>query len=245
MSGAALKKCTFPNSALMHTRASSVPTHNVLEGPLIMLNLVSYIHCTTSIPRTDNTLMSDPSVSISPYSPDFWSKVVKIVVSGDNRPPREFSVSAELLVRSSPVFTAMMNGEWKESKTRCIQIDKLFSPEAFEQFLNALAWSTMRERFSIVWDPVVISAVIPVIVHYQVDHLKQMVISAVKEAAKAAKDPASCLSLVVALETGLPEEDVPEWDPGVYTMLNKFFYGQPCGYNGEYRTFQAVHPIPK
>jgi hypothetical protein len=134
----------------------------------------------------------------------------------------DFYVSTGLLRNASPVFASMLDGPWKESGEEAITT-KIFKPDAFRVFLDCiqhLANDTTRAGDALIFTPSVIRKVLPIAHFFQVDVLKQQIISTVMEIMRQyhhseVTDPRfiNAAELMFAVEANIPETEIPDW-PG-------------------------------
>src|SRR2546428_380591 len=82
---------------------------------------------------------SPTTFSVKFYNKPLHSDLTLILKNPDGK-TTEYHGHQIILSRSSPVFRAMLNGEWKEKKESSIVINNIFHPDlnAFEQFFRAL-----------------------------------------------------------------------------------------------------------
>jgi hypothetical protein len=161
-----------------------------------------------------------------PESTQHKTSAAKITSAGIAEPGNEFHVSRELRRRSSPVFASMLDGPWKESAEQTITIDS-FSVVAFKEFLNCLL--IIDNETACAGDPFkpnVIRKVLPIASCYQIDALKNKIISTVKKLVEDCKTkPVTDHNFKVAadslfaVEASLPESEVPDWPEATLRQL--------------------------
>ena len=114
----------------------------------------------------------------------------------------------------------MLDGPWKESGDEAVTINT-FQADAFRAFLDCLlllANDTVRPGDPLIFTPSVIRKVLPVAHYFQVDVLKQQIVSVVMEMIKQSQDCkvteprfVAAADLLFALEANLPESEIPDW----------------------------------
>jgi hypothetical protein len=132
----------------------------------------------------------------------------------------EFYFPTALLRGASPVFASMLDGPWKESEVKAIAINS-FQPDAFRAFLDSLlhlANDTARSGDLQFFSPDVIRKVLPIAQYYQVDVLKQQIISTVLKGMQQCQNSKVTEPLFVtmanslfAIEANIPEAEIPDW----------------------------------
>jgi hypothetical protein len=129
----------------------------------------------------------------------------------------EFHFPTALLQNSSPVFASMLDGQWKESGEGAITINT-FPPDVFRAFLDSLvhlANDTARSGDLLIFTPCVIRKVLPVAQYFQVDVLKQQILSMVMEQCQRimVTEPGfiTAADSLFAVESSLPESEIPDW----------------------------------
>jgi hypothetical protein len=132
----------------------------------------------------------------------------------------EFYVSTSLLRNASPVFASMLDGPWKESGEGAIPIHS-FEPDAFRVFLDCLQHlsnATARSGDALIFTPSVIRKVLPIAHFFQVDVMKQQIISTVMEIMKQCQDSKvteprfiKAADLMFAVEANISETEIPDW----------------------------------
>jgi hypothetical protein len=140
----------------------------------------------------------------------------------------EFHMPTELLRATSPVFAAMLDGPWRESGAAAITIDT-FPPDAFRDFLNCLLIlnnDTARAGDPLIFNPSVIRRVLPIAHYYQVEALKQQIISSVEKVLQDCQNSketepqfVAAANVMFAVEASLPEADIPDWNPKTLRQL--------------------------
>lgn len=174
-----------------------------------------------------------------------------------SREVSEFYVSIALLRNASPVFASMLAGPWKESGEGAITLHN-FEPDAFRVFLDCLhhlANDTARSGDAQIFISSVVRKVLPIAHFFQVDVLKQQIISTVMEITEQCQDCKAteprfikAADLLFAVEANMPETEIPDWpertlqqvacnmldcsaiDNGVDERASKFrFGGGDCG----------------
>ena len=139
---------------------------------------------------------------------------------GASSAPEDFHMPNKLLRGSSPVFAAMLDGPWQESGRNAITIDT-FPPDAFREFLDCLlnlGNDTARAGDALVFTPKLIRRVLPIAHYYQVEALKQQIISTAMKILEGCrgKSPfapefSAAADLLFAIEANLPESEIPDW----------------------------------
>ena len=143
-----------------------------------------------------------------------------------NHPPStpeeasEFHFPTILLRNSSPVFAKMLDGPWKESEDEAVTISS-FQPDQFRIFLDCLLLlsnDTARPGDQLIFTASVIRKVLPVAHYFQVDILKQQIVSAVMKKMKECQDSkvteprfVTAADSLFAVEANLPESEIPDW----------------------------------
>ena len=132
-------------------------------------------------------------------------------------------VPAALLTSASPIFASTLERGWKEASERKITVQG-FDRDDFCVFLDclfALANETMLPKLDEVLDnPSLLRKVLPIAHYYQVDALKKIIFESVLRQDKPVIEAAK---LVLAVESSLPEEEVPDWPISVIQGLNLYF----------------------
>jgi len=136
-------------------------------------------------------------------------------------------VPANLLTSSSPIFAIMLGQDWRESNERCIHVQK-FDFEDFRVFVDclfALANATVLPKIGILLDnPKLLRQVLPIAHYYQVNVLKETIFETVLLPGTLQKiSVVEVTELVLAVESSLPEEEVPDWPMAVLQALNYYF----------------------
>ena len=133
-----------------------------------------------------------------------------------------------LLTRSSPMFASMLGQGWRETNERCLRVQK-FSRDDFSVFLDclyALANATVPLiRFHAALDnPQLLRKILPIAHYYQVDDLKKVIFNTVLRPESLQDKPiVEFTELVTAVESSLPEEEIPEWPMAVLQGMNVYF----------------------
>lgn len=135
-------------------------------------------------------------------------------------------VPAKLLTSASPVFASTLERGWKEAKDRKITVQG-FECDDFLVFLDclfAMANETILPKLAAVLDnPRLLRQVLPIAHYYQVDSLKKIILESVRSQSLQDKSVIEATELVLAVESSLPEEEVPDWPISVIQGLNLYF----------------------
>jgi len=135
-------------------------------------------------------------------------------------------VPTGLLTSSSPIFATMLEQGWRESHERCIPVEN-FCLDDFRVFLDclyALANETFGMSITVIDKPKLLRQVLPIAHYYQVDDMKKTIFESVLlPESLQKKSVVEVAELVLAVESSLPEEEVPDWPTAVLQGLNYYF----------------------
>lgn len=151
-----------------------------------------------------------------------FERMVTLLVKEEN-----FRVSAYLLKKESPVFSRIIEGNWKESNDSVIKIEA-YAPLQVKLLVECLHQSQMDSVTSVdyvVFNHLLIRNVLPLVQYYEIETLKKRIfdVPLTLIAAPSLIDKSYLEKMVIravmAIEANCNSSDVPDWPKDILAII--------------------------